>query len=116
MIALHQYFIGVIAVMSGIGGLIGYAKKGSNVPSAYFVIWYLVFYTCISFALGMQVAWYTLHSTKSLEIIDTKNSGQLQATLVRSGDRGMLVFDPTMKSVRFLLWDDVKGFQSASPK
>jgi hypothetical protein len=116
MVALHQYFVGVIAIMSGVGGLIGYAKKGGNVPSAYFVLWYLVFYTCISFALGVQVGWYTLHSTKPLEIIVTKNGGQLEATLIRSGDRGMLVFDPTTRSVQFLLWDDVKGFRSASQK
>ena len=116
MIALHQYFIGVIATMSGVGSLIAYAIKGGNVSSAYFVLWYLVFYTCISFALGLQVGWYTLHSTKSLEVIDTKNEGQLQATLIRSGDRGMLVFDPTTRSVQFLLWDDVKGFRSASQK
>jgi hypothetical protein len=116
MVALHQYFVGAIAIMSGVGSLIGYSVKGGNVPSVYFVLWYLVFYTCISFALGLQVAWYTLHSTRSLEIIDTKSEGQLQATLIRSGDRGTMVFDPATRSVRFLLWDDVKGFQSANPK
>jgi hypothetical protein len=116
VVALHQYFVGTIAIMSGIGGLIGYAIKGGNVPTVYFVLWYLVFYTCVSFALGFQVGWYALHGTKSQEVIDTKNDGQLQATLIRSGDRGMLVFDPSTTGVRFLLWDNVKGFQSANPK
>jgi hypothetical protein len=114
--ATHQYFGGAIAITSGVGGLLGYQLKGSSVPTIYFALWYLVLYIIASFALGMQMAWGALHSEKPRQVITTASAGPLSATLIRSGDRGMMVFDPVTRGVRFVLWNDVKGFQSANQK
>jgi hypothetical protein len=67
----------------------------------------------MSFTLGLQNArdvWAQRSPTESILLAGQSNG--TSGRLIRSGDRGLLFFDPAKKAISFILWNDVKGIQT----
>ena len=109
------YFLAATSIVMGLGGLAGYWDPPRTVLRSYFyVLWYTVLFMVMSFFLGLQIAIWTLDGTKPANTVTTASMGDLHGVLIRSGERGVLFYDPAAKAIRFLVWADIKGMQSAN--
>jgi hypothetical protein len=108
------YFLGATIMVLGLSGLVGYWLPAIVLRGYYFVLWYIAVFTVMSFFLGFQIARGTLEGTKAVNTVSTVSLGDLHGLLIRSGERGVLFYEPSTKMVRFLVWADIKGMQSAN--
>ncbi|SDR45428.1 hypothetical protein SAMN05519103_03344 [Rhizobiales bacterium GAS113] len=62
------------------------------------------------FTLGMWDAGRALSSIRDVYEVKGKDGGPKFVAVLRSLDRGMILFDPVEDNVRFEKWDDIKSF------
>jgi hypothetical protein len=111
---VKQYFFGATIMVLGLSGLAAYWLPPIVLRGYYFVLWYTAVFMVMSFFLGFQAARGTLEGTKPANTINTASMGELHGILIRSGERGVLFYEPGAKAVRFLVWGDIKSLQSAN--
>jgi hypothetical protein len=61
-----------------------------------------------TFAVGIDIAQNELESDRPLNVIET-GRGYFSVRILRTGDKGVLYFDPKKESFGLLRWDDVKS-------
>ena len=53
-------------------------------------------------------------ASRAITTIETKSDGKIDATVMRSGERGVLFFDVKNKQVTLLRWDEIKQISTAN--
>jgi hypothetical protein len=111
--AVKAYLLGACAVIMGLA-----AATDSMFPEGYtrrefFVAWFATGLVVASFFLGFQNARGVLEQSVPTHAITlTGQATDLRGRLIRSGDRGLLFFDPATKTTSFLMWSSVKRIQT----
>ena len=49
-------------------------------------------------------------------VVQYKDGATLRGRLMRSGERGILIYDPEVDQVRFILWDTIESIKAAPPR
>jgi len=114
-VIMKEYLFAACTIIIGLAALSARFIPANFVPRNYFfVTWFATGLVVASFFLGLQNArWHLLAGMWATHIITM--SGQtddLRVRLIRSGDRGLLFFDPSTKMINFVKWSDVKRIQS----
>jgi hypothetical protein len=89
---------------------------GSVTKSTAFTV--LIPILIVSFCYGRESARiYTSSEVKTslLHTLTTKDSQKIKTRVVRSGEKGLLIYDLAQNLTRFLKWDDVTEIQLNSP-
>jgi hypothetical protein len=47
-----------------------------------------------------------------VDVVDFKDGASIKARIIRSGDRGVLLYDPASDRVRFVLWDTISSIEA----
>ncbi len=80
----------------------------------------VLFFLTFSFILGYIVAQGRV-STKidtagifsnRIQTVNLKNKPSIRARIVRSGDRGILLYEPDTDQLRFMLWEAIKSIDA----
>jgi hypothetical protein len=110
------YWVLVSVIIAG--SVMGYLIAEQKSISAW-AITSIAILTLVAFALGHDWGVLQLQPTFSmkefqrvgyddrLSKIDTKDAGQIQAILIRSGDRGVLFFDPKTNQFKLERWEQI---------
>jgi hypothetical protein len=95
------------SILMGVGYILFFLSPviGRAPRAIYFIALIGGGFTAVLF-IGTSLAERKLQSSAT-EIIQIKGEGRIEGTLIRSGDRGILFFDYSMKSIRFRQWNDV---------
>ena len=96
----------------GLSGAAGYLTPRMILKSYYVVLWYVAVFMVMSVFLGFQIARGTLEAQTPSNTILTASIGTLHGVLIRGGDRGVLFYETVTKTVRFLIWADIKSIES----
>jgi hypothetical protein len=111
-IILKFYFFGATMFILGLSGAAGYLTPRMILKSYYVVLWYVAVFMVMSVFLGFQIARGTLEAQTPSNTILTASIGTLHGVLIRGGDRGVLFYETVTKTVRFLIWADIKSIES----
>jgi hypothetical protein len=109
-----EYFGGVILILVAAFGTSLHLLPAEFRRKEFFISWFAAGMIIASFVLGYQNARERLAAgTWATHIITmSRQTDDLRVRLIRSGDRGLLFFDPATKTINFVKWSDVKSIQS----
>jgi len=55
-------------------------------------------------------------STRTTETVYFKNGVSINGRIIRSGERGVLIYDPGADRIHFELWDAIRSIEATPPK
>jgi len=102
-----------MAVFWALMGLIAVSAMFLNVRLAGIVLTYSLGLFMGAYLIGYSDARSALRLPTQQSLLTTSN--QLQGRVFRSGDRGMLFYDPATKKMSFLQWSEVKRLETVVP-
>lgn len=105
------YLVGALAIVLGSAGVFAFVLPDIFLRRRAILAWYTVGLVVVGFFLGFQNARGILAETSAKHVI-TVSDGELRGHLVRSGERGVLFYEPSSNKISFLVWGDVKRIQS----
>jgi hypothetical protein len=118
LVFFQEVLVGITFVVAGSGGLFGYLIPEilRERRKEFYVAWYVLIFIGMAFGLGIErgkSVW--TKDTITHTISKTGSIGELQGRLIRSGERGVLFFDASLKTVRFIIWNDIGGINTVAP-
>jgi hypothetical protein len=104
-------FVALSLVTASLSFTNAFSEFSKSVVLNSIVVGVLLLTIAIAFAMGIDTARFRLtHGNKAL--VSTPR-GDISAMVIRYGDRGLLVYDPSQKQLRLLKWADVKNLDWA---
>jgi hypothetical protein len=108
------YFAAATTIVIGVSGIVGNFLPTTALRTEYFVAWYFCVFMILAFFLGVQNGHLTTSAKSGTHLVKLTGSvGVVSGVLIRSGEHGVLFYDPAEKQTRFLLWSNVKEIETA---
>ena len=106
------YFFAVVLFAIGLSGIFGvFLPSDIFLAPRSIMLWYAFGTISAAFALGFGNAKNVLTSPSAKDVIILAQE-ELRVNIIRSGERGILFYEPRMKKIAFVMWTDVKRITS----